>query len=308
MKKWPKNAFCGQRVNFRGQRKFNDFEGWPDPWICFRRKTDEFESVVARRKHTLGFSILHSAFQCHVIVEDSRLSNSSRFEVSSASCSYEQCSAEFCVVSICKFSRTILCTSSALFDLIIIPLAASLKTLSQHHWWQLDVLADDHDKTWMWWSEICSIKPKLSKFAKYLGPRLEDSKFVYVIVEVIPHFQILGVVIFVSESCSYEQCSPECLSVRICQFSGTVLCTPQVLIASDNSACVVTAMRRSALEAFILEEDSNPSPSNAKLQRSLWQHCFIVSSYSQLEHSICHLAQGTGCANPSNTSMAEFTF
>ena len=85
----------------------------------------------------------------------------------SDSCSYEQCSAEFCVFRICQFSGTVLCTSSALFDLILL-FAASLKTLLQYRWWQLDVLADDHDSSWMWWSEICSIKPKLSKFAELI--------------------------------------------------------------------------------------------------------------------------------------------
>ena len=60
-----------------------------------------------------------------------------------------------------------LCTSSALFDLMIL-FAASLKIPLQYRWWHLDVLADDHDSNWMWWSEVCRIKPKLSKIAELI--------------------------------------------------------------------------------------------------------------------------------------------
>ena len=59
-------------------------------------------------------------------------------------------------------------------------------------------------------------------------------------------------------------------------------------------------MRRSTLEAFNLEEDSNPSPSNAKAAEE---------SLAAREHrtgGIHRFAQGTGRADPSN--MAELTF
>ena len=60
-------------------------------------------------------------------------------------------------------------------------------------------------------------------------------------------------------------------------------------------------MRRSTLAAFNLEEDSNPAPSNARAAEES-----LTASYSQLEHCIHRLAQGTGRADPSN--MAELTF
>ena len=47
-------------------------------------------------------------------------------------------------------------------------ICAHCKTLLQYRWWQLDVLAENHDSSWMWWSEICNVNPKLSKFAELI--------------------------------------------------------------------------------------------------------------------------------------------
>ena len=150
----------------------------------------------------------------------------------------------------CQFSAqisgTVLCTSSALFDLIIL-FAASLETLLQYRWWQLEVLADDRDSSWMWGSEICSIKPNFRN---------------------LPNWYTI---------CAHLQCW------------------------FDHSACVLTTTRRSTLAAFNLKEDSNPAPSNARAAEES-----LTASYSQLEHCIHRLAQGTGRADPSN--MAELTF
>ena len=102
--------------------------------------------AVAGRKQTLGFSTFQFAFQCHDIVKVIQ---------------YFQIWGNVSFLFIWTLQRWILCcqyllifgnrfvhTSSALIILI----EASLKTLSQHRWWQLDVLADDHYSNWMkWW-------------------------------------------------------------------------------------------------------------------------------------------------------------
>ena len=61
--------------------------------------------VISSRKHTLGFSTLQFALQCHDIVEVIQF-----FQILSVSCSYERYSTELSVVRICQFSGTVLCT------------------------------------------------------------------------------------------------------------------------------------------------------------------------------------------------------
>ena len=122
-------------------------------------------------------------------------------------------------------------------------IAASLKTLLQHRWWRLDVLADDHDSNWMQWSEIVEkTKPFVicqidywyaitwSKTWHSLGPRLCHSWGYPILPDLRScHFVFL----FMNNAAlSANFLEPFC-TLLLCWF--------------DRSASVLTTMRRSTL-------------------------------------------------------------
>ena len=138
-------------INVRGATGLDGIRGLTRPRICFRRKADTFEFVVARRKHTLGFSTLPFAFRCHAIVEAIQ-----SFQIWGTGCFLFTWTMQRC--RICQFSGTVLCAPPVLIG----------SFSSEHSWKFFRSFVDDNLMSLQmimvetgsdWRSEIGSTKP-----------------------------------------------------------------------------------------------------------------------------------------------------